>query len=64
MASLKFKEGDIVIVCWCNHGHGFEIGDSVEIKEVCDDDYYATNGKRSWWVCDDELVETGINVLG
>jgi len=63
MASIKFKEGDVVIICFRNNGHEFEIGDVVEIERVCDADYYAFNGYMKWYVCDDELIGTGVNVL-
>ena len=52
---MKYKAGDQVKIIDCLHGHGFEIGEECTITTVTPDDYHATNGKKHWYVTDDEI---------
>lgn len=45
----KFKIGDKVRVTECFHGHGFYIGEVVEILLV-DEDYHCGNGSDYWYL--------------
>lgn len=58
----KFKVGDIAIVSDKIHGHGFNIGDTVEVVTVENIDYCVSDGVADWWVQYEELIKTGMNV--
>lgn len=51
------KVGDKVIVIENYHGHGFKIGEQVEILEFDERDggYQCSNGEESWWLWRNEF---------
>lgn len=58
---LKFAVGDMVKVINKNHGHGFKIGEIVEIKELYhngeeEEHYYCENADgKAWYLTDLDL---------
>lgn len=56
---MKFKVGDKVKVIAKKHGHCFDIGEVVKIKEVGRADYRCSSLERYtiWWLGDDEVAE-------
>lgn len=56
---MKFKVGDRVKVIARKHGHYFDIGEVVKIKEVDSKDYICSSLERnsSWWLRDDEVTK-------
>lgn len=56
---MKFKVGDKVKVIAKKHGHGFNIGEIVKIKEINCEDYMCSSLERNniWWLRDDEVAE-------
>jgi len=59
---LKYKVGDIVRITNTEGGHGFDVGEKVEITEVYFDGfpklYSAKLGKREWCINEDQLEDT------
>lgn len=56
----KYKVGDIVTVVDNRYGHGFAMGELIEIKWLSNfnEDYYAEDGKgKGYYVTDQELNE-------
>ena len=60
---MKFKVGDTVEIIGNEIGHSFGIGEIVEIKEVHEFNYAATDGNEHYYVSDNdiELVKTHTN---
>lgn len=56
---MKFKVGDRVKVIARKHGHYFDIGEVVKIKEVDSKNYMCNSLERnsSWWLRDDEVTK-------
>lgn len=56
---MKFKVGDKVRVVAKKHGHYFDIGEVVKIKEVNSKDYTCSSLEKNniWWLRDDEVAE-------
>ena len=56
---MKFKVGDKVRVVAKKHGHYFNIGEVVKIKEVNSKDYTCSSLEKNniWWLRDDEVAE-------
>ena len=56
---MKFKVGDRVKVIARKHGHCFDIGKVVNIKEVNHEGYMCSSLERNkiWWLRDDEVAE-------
>lgn len=56
---MKFKVGDRVKVIARKHGHCFDIGKVVNIKEVNHEGYVCSSLERNkiWWLRDDEVAE-------
>lgn len=56
---MKFKVGDRVKVIARKHGHCFDIGEVIKIKEVNSEDYMCSSLERNniWWLSDDEVAE-------
>jgi len=54
---MKHKKGDKLRVSAQIHGHEFQIGEKVKVKEVSEENqcYDMTNKKQTWWMEDDEL---------
>ena len=54
MKMPKYKVGDVLVVVNDHSGHGFEIGEIVEITDLFDDHYYAKDTEGEWWAVIDE----------
>lgn len=56
---MKFKVGDRVKVMARKHGHCFDIGEVIKIKEVYREGYTCSSLERNniWWLRDDEVAE-------
>lgn len=56
---MKFKVGDRVKVMARKHGHCFDIGEVIKIKEVNRESYTCSSLERNniWWLRDDEVAE-------
>lgn len=56
---MKFKVGDRVKVMARKHGHCFDIGEVIKIKEVNREGYMCSSLERNniWWLRDDEVAE-------
>lgn len=56
---MKFKVGDRVKVIARKHGHFFDNGEVVKIKEVTSEGYMCSSLERNniWWLKDDEVDE-------
>lgn len=56
---MKFKVGDRVKVIARKHGHCFNIGEVIKIKEVKREGYICSSLERNniWWLRDDEVAE-------
>lgn len=56
---MKFKVGDRVKVIARKHGHCFNIGEVIKIKEVNRESYMCSSLERNniWWLRDDEVAE-------
>lgn len=56
---MKFKVGDRVKVMARKHGHCFDIGEVIKIKEVNREGYICSSLERNniWWLRDDEVAE-------
>ena len=61
---MKYKVGDKVVIKNRLHGHGFEIGSIVMIRDCSDNDYCVMDESlKKWWVNEDEiqLLSTNTN---
>tara|TARA_R110002095_G_scaffold124239_1_gene107938 strand:- start:282 stop:482 length:201 start_codon:yes stop_codon:yes gene_type:complete len=62
----KFKDGQKVKVIAKEYGHGFELGEIVEIifadKNACHGigDYKCSNGSSTWFLLDQEIELTKV----